>query len=181
MPSFNQLPRPGLTPSKKKLKMSNSFFDFSSFTKEHEQPTPDQPIDPLPLPMPINHQLKMSDSFLGDSTEPPRGFDSTTMVVEGGHYPDFFPLMVDAPSPITVKAPPWVLCCCALPLLSNGWLCGDHWRHIQQDIETNWSGFSPSLPFPHAHTHTHTQYSRTHMFSLPSQLLVPLILSMTKY
>ena len=106
MPSFNQLPRPGLTPSKKKLKMSNSLFDFSSFTKEHEQPTPDQPIDPLPPPMPINHQLKMSDSFLGGSTEPPRGFDSSTMVVEGGHYPDFFPLMVDAPSPITVKAPP---------------------------------------------------------------------------
>ena len=57
---------------------------------------------------------------------------------------------------------PLVLCCCALPLLSNGWLCGDHWRHIQQDIETNWSGFSPSLPFPHAHTHTHTHTILTH-------------------
>ena len=62
---------------------------------------------------------------------------------------------------------PLVLCCCALPLLSNGWLCGDHWRHIQQDIETNWSGFSPSLPFPHAHTHTHTHTILTHTHVLP--------------
>jgi len=55
-----------------------------------------------------------------------------------------------------------VLCCCALPLLSNGWLCGDHWRHIQQNIETNWSAISPSLPFPHAHTCTHTHTSHSH-------------------
>ena len=102
MPTLKQLQN--RAPSKKKLKISSSFFDNSSHTpehtQEHEQCSPDDCtcMSPLRPPMPsLNHQLKTSEPF-------PRGFASSTLVLDGGYYPDFFPMGVDAPSPILGNA-----------------------------------------------------------------------------
>ena len=87
---------------------------------DKSMPPLDESIPPLPPPMPPLHQLcnlvqnppkkvKFSNSFLDDSDEPlekhHRGFASSTLEIEGGYYPDFLPLMVNAPSPIPETAP----------------------------------------------------------------------------
>ena len=104
MPSLSQLCNRGPATSKK-WKVCTSFLTDDSVLQETRDP--EDSIPPLPPPMPSLSQLcnqcpvtSTKRKIYNPDESCTEGFAISTPVLDGGYFPEFFPPMVDPPSPI---------------------------------------------------------------------------------